>query len=264
MTDVQTGQPATRDRSRTREIGRVTFEVIDGAGAIRQILQAVNTRSNRIFGFCNMHTFNLAQRSPAFASALSSATVFNDGVGIDIASRLLFGSPFPDNLNGTDLTPALLKSLDRKTSLFLVGSRPGVAEEAAHVIERDYPLATVVGTHHGFFSDAEGERLADRIRAAKTDLLLIGMGNPYQELWAAKVGARTGAVILCVGALLDFISGRIPRAPSLMQAMRIEWLYRLSLEPFRLFGRYIGGFVPFLLAVLVQKYGRRSLRTTDA
>jgi N-acetylglucosaminyldiphosphoundecaprenol N-acetyl-beta-D-mannosaminyltransferase/alpha-1,3-mannosyltransferase len=97
-----------------------------------------------------MHTFNLALNSPAFSAALSKATVFNDGIGIDVASRILFGAPFPDNLNGTDLTPALLASLDRSTSLYLVGGPPGVAEEAARVLESRFACVSVVGCHHGF------------------------------------------------------------------------------------------------------------------
>ena len=239
-------------------IGKVTFELTDRQGAVHKMATAIRARSCGIFAFCNMHTFNLARRSPALASALSKATIFNDGLGIDVARRMLFGAPFPDNLNGTDLTPALLASLDRPTSVFILGSQPGVADEAARQLERRFPLVTVVGRQHGYFDRNESGQIADRIRAAQTDLVLVGMGNPQQELWAAEMAARTGAVILCVGAFLDFVSGRIPRAPRFVRTIRCEWLYRLALEPMRLSRRYLGGSVPFLWAVSRERLQRRA------
>ena len=241
---------------RMRRMGHTTFQLTDRQGAVSRILAALRSRSCEVFAFCNMHSFNLARKSPAFAAALSKATVFNDGVGIDVASRILFGAPFPENLNGTDLTPALLASLDRPTSVFLVGSPPGVAERAARKLESDFKFVSVVGCQHGFFTQSEGEQVVDRIRAARADLVLAGMGNPRQELWAAEVAPRTGAVILCVGAFLDFASERVSRAPRFVRAIRCEWLYRLAQEPARLAGRYLGGAVPFILAVLVEKFRR--------
>ena len=73
-----------------RCIGPVVFDVVDKATAVDEIRDAIDSRSKRIFAFCNMHTFNMAMRQPEFAEALSDATVFNDGLGIDIASLILF------------------------------------------------------------------------------------------------------------------------------------------------------------------------------
>lgn len=261
MSDAKSGFNLTDDHpadsGHTRVIGPVAFEVIDRQGAVGQVATAVLKRTSRIFAFCNMHTFNVARRSPELATALSHATVYNDGLGIDVASSILFGESFPANLNGTDLTPMLLSSFDRPVAVYLVGSAPGVAETAATALQQQYPFVSVVGCQHGFFAPAESDKVVESIRNAGTELLLLGMGNPRQELWAQEIAHRAGAVILCVGAFFDFAAGRVSRAPGWVRSLRCEWLYRLGMEPSRLWRRYIGGAVPFLFAVLVEKLSRR-------
>jgi exopolysaccharide biosynthesis WecB/TagA/CpsF family protein len=211
-----------------------------------------------VFAFCNMHTFNWARRSPELAAALSKATVFNDGIGIEVASWFLFGKRFPDNLNGSDLTPNLLAALDRPTLVFLVGSTQDVAERAGAVLEARFPHVMVVGCHHGFFDAAASERLIERIRHSKPDLVLVGMGNPRQELWAIDVVAKIDAVILCVGAFLDFTAGRLSRAPKWIRTIRAEWLYRLAQEPSRLASRYVIGGASFAAAIWSEKWRKAS------
>lgn len=236
-----------------RVIAPVTFEWTVREDAIRDIIDAVDAKSCRVFAFCNMHTFNLARRSSSLAKALGKATVFNDGLGIDIASRILFGSKFPENLNGTDLTPALLARFSQPVSVYVVGSAPGVAESAAETLATRFPTLTIAGCQHGFFDESEDNRVADEIRAANTDLVLVGMGNPRQELWATNISERAGAVVLCVGAYIDFAAGRFSRAPAWVRRLRCEWAYRLVLEPSRMWRRYFGGAPPFLLSVLSEK-----------
>lgn len=236
-----------------RSIGPVTFAVVHKLTAIEEIRKAIDLQKKRVFAFCNMHTFNIAVYQPKFAEVLSTATVFNDGLGIDIASLILFGRKFPENLNGTDLTPALLASFDREIAVFLVGSPPGVAAQAAAVLSAKYPFVRIVGSRHGFFTTAESAVIVNEIREARTELLLVGMGNPQQELWATEIAERCGAVVLCVGAFIDFEAGRISRAPNWVRRMRCEWIYRMVLEPSRLWRRYIGGAGPFLYVVLKER-----------
>lgn len=244
-----------------RLIGPVEFAVTDRQGAVNRVLHSMNKRESHVFAFCNMHTFNLARKLPELADALSNATVFNDGLGIDVASLILFGQPFPENLNGTDLTPAVLESLTVPTAVFIIGSPPGTAEAAGRALQAQFPLVTVVGTHHGFFPPEETDTLVERIISARTDIVLLGMGNPRQEIWAAEVAPRLKSVILCVGAFLDFTSGRILRAPRFIRAARIEWLFRLASEPLRLSRRYIGGATPFLYAILLEKFKGSATRS---
>jgi exopolysaccharide biosynthesis WecB/TagA/CpsF family protein len=236
-----------------RRLCNVDFVVTDVEGAVERVHMAICRRKAAVFAFCNMHTLNLARRSPNFAGALAKCTVFNDGVGINMASRVLEGVPFPANLNGTDLTPAILSSTKVPLSVFIVGSVPGVAEGAAEALTKLHPKISVVGVSHGYF-DARGSiSLIEQIRNTHPDLVLVGMGNPLQEQWALELAEVADSVILCVGAFIDFASGRCPRAPSWIRQVRCEWLYRLALEPRRLAGRYLGGSLTFAWAIVTQK-----------
>jgi exopolysaccharide biosynthesis WecB/TagA/CpsF family protein len=241
----------------TRNIGAVTCHVADRDQAVRMVIGAIGNGTDCIFAFCNMNTFNLARHSPELTAALDREIVFNDGVGVDVASFLLHGKAFPANLNGTDLTPAVLNALPGPTAVYLLGSPPGIAERAGEELARRFRNVRIVGAHHGFFDDSESGALAVRIRSAGTQLLLLGMGNPRQELWAAGYARHIGATIMCVGAFLDFTAGVVPRAPDWIRAMRCEWAFRLALEPRRMARRYLGGAAPFLWAIVRQRLGDR-------
>ena len=252
--------PAAESRATaSRRIGPVNFAVMNRAEAIQDVVDAVETRRPAVFAFCNMHTFNLARRMPALAGALSRAKVFNDGIGIDLASQLIHGRAFPANLNGTDLTPAVLAGLSRPVRVCLVGSRLDVVERAAESFAQRYPMVQVVDVHDGFFDAAQSESLIDRLQRIEPDLVLVGMGNPRQELWAIDAATRVNSTFLCVGAFLDFASGSIRRAPDLVRRLRGEWLYRLAMEPRRLSGRYLIGGPLFMLHVLRQWFASRSV-----
>ena len=244
------------ESSTIRQIGNVSLRWIDNDDAVQEVIAAIGNKSGDIFAFCNMHTFNIAQRSASYADALARSTVFNDGVAMDVASRLILGSSFPANLNGTDFTPRVLASLPQGTRVYLLGSAPGVAEHAGHILADRYPGIIIAGADHGFFKDADEQAVLARIKDANADLLLVGMGNPRQEIWAKRYGPETGAVTMCIGAFLDFTAGQVARAPRWMRKVRLEWAYRLMQEPRRMAGRYLLGAPIFLSAVLIA-YRRR-------
>ena len=240
--------------SPTRLIGNVKVDVLDRDSAVRSILAGARNRTSMLVTFCNAHTVNHARRKPEFRDLLHRFTVLNDGVGVDMASRTLFGEAFPENLNGTDFTPHLLGAAEGPLSVYLVGSKPGVADMAASAIERRFPGVTVVGVRDGFFRASEEAALISDIRASGADLVLAAMGQPVQELWAARASEHLSIPILCVGALLDFLAERVPRAPETFRRLRLEWVYRLAQEPRRLAGRYVLGNATFLGGVLKQKF----------
>lgn len=198
--------------------------------------------------FLNAHASNLAADDPAFARVLRGCMVLNDGIGVDLASRRLHAERFPENLNGTDFVPKLLVELTAPRRIYLVGAEAGVAERAAATIGRLAPHHRVVGVQDGFFDRADEADVVASIAAARPEVVLVAMGNPKQELFVARHAAAMGApVVLGVGALLDFLSGRVSRAPAWMQRWRLEWLYRLALEPGRMWRRYLVGNARFLL-----------------
>lgn len=193
----------------------------------------------------NLDHVVMLQRDPQFRAAYrDAALVVADGMPVVAASRLL-GKPLPERITGADLVPALFSAAeaDRPLSVFLLGAGPGVAQRAAENIERRWPAVNVVGTcspPFGFENDAtENASILQRVRAARPDVLVVGLGAPKQELWVHHHRNEIAAnVSLCVGATIDFLAGHIRRAPRWMQRAGLEWLYRLACEPRRLFGRY--------------------------
>ena len=247
----------------TRRIGPLDISVMTREAALARVLDAVTARQPLLVAFANAHTVNSAKSCPALITALSGALLLNDGIGIEIASRALYGAPFPQNLNGTDFTPALLGALPAGTRLFLLGSAPGVAEEAGSRWQKLFPQIELVGTQHGFFTADEEPALIAQIAASGTDLVFVAMGNPRQEIWASDHLKRIGVPVLCVGALFDFTAGVMRRSPDWVQRAKMEWLYRLAQEPRRLSRRYIVGNATFLSGIAWQWVtGRRS--DTDA
>lgn len=109
--------------------------------------------------------------------------------------------------------------------------------------------------HDGYFPPSQEQEIVDRIAALRPDVLLVAMGVPRQELWIERhIDARHCTLPIAVGALLDFLSGAVPRAPLWMRRLRLEWLFRLAVEPGRLWRRYVVGNPLFLLRVVRQKF----------
>lgn len=253
-----TGSARPRDQGApVRRIAGVEVSAVGRDEAIARMVAAVVDGGSATFAFCNAHTANLARGSSAFRGALARATVWNDGVGMNLAARLLDGAPYPANNHGTDLTPALLAALPADTPVFLLGSPAGVAEEARDALRARFPALAFVGVHHGWFTPDEEPQVDRLIRDSGARLVIIGMGQPRQELWAARHAAALDAVLLCAGAYLDFAAGRFRRAPAWVQRARLEWAFRLALEPRRLARRYLIGNAAFLGAAILERRRRR-------
>jgi alpha-1,3-mannosyltransferase len=236
-----------------RTILGVKIQVNTISQAIDFLDRAFERGEPSIVAFANAHSLNIAVVDPRFSSALKAAFVFNDGAGLDIASLLLFGSVFPENVNGTDFVPRYLAQTTHRYRIFLLGGRPDIAKHAATIFARLYPQHNIVGYRDGYFDADETDSIIQNIRKSAADIILVAMGNPKQEVWLVDNLASTGCRMgFGVGALFDFISGSIPRAPLWMQKSRLEWLYRLYKEPRRLWYRYVYGNPLFLLRVIAQ------------
>lgn len=167
-----------------------------------------------------------------------SVLIVNDGIGVDIAAKCLHGQSFKANLNGTDFTPYLFRESARPLRVYLLGARPEIVKKAADYVEQELGQV-VVGYCDGYSGKHNSPQIVDRINRSQAEVLLVALGNPLQEEWilnhrdALEVGVVTG-----VGALFDFWAGNKPRAPELIQRLRLEWLFRLCHEPRRLMRRY--------------------------
>jgi len=233
-----------------RSILDVPIQATNKRGAFSLLERSLNRGSRDIVAFGNANLLNLARRDSDVCEALRRFIILNDGIGADIASRVLFGSKFAENLNGTDFVPYFLSRLRPGVRIFLLGARPGVAERAASALLKRYPQHAVVGVRHGY-GDIRSAELLAAIRSVTPDLILVALGNPAQELWLARHFDATGCALgIAVGALFDFMAGESSRAPRWIRSIRVEWVYRLALEPRRLASRYLMGNPSFLGKVL--------------
>jgi N-acetylglucosaminyldiphosphoundecaprenol N-acetyl-beta-D-mannosaminyltransferase len=187
----------------------------------------------------------LLEHSPGLRDAYrQAALVLADGWPVVMASRWL-GKRLPERVAGSDLVPHVFDqaTADRPLTAYLLGALPGVAERAAANIHARWPHVRVVGCYSpplGFEkNEAENEQILARLHAAQADVLVLGLGAPKQELWIAKHHPQVSAKIaLCVGATIDFLAGERKRAPRWVQAIGLEWFYRMAGEPRRLVSRY--------------------------
>jgi len=184
-------------------------------------------------------------KDAAFLEAYQGAfLVLPDGMPIMWAARLL-GKPLVEKLSGSDMVPRLSAFAAREGyDLFFLGAARGVAAEAARLLEGHYAGLRVVGVYSppmGFESDPTAcAEVVRRLREAKPDICFVALGSPKQELWMHKYVEACGVpVIVGIGAGLDFVAGRVRRAPVWLQRSGAEWLWRLCHEPRRLWRRYL-------------------------
>jgi N-acetylglucosaminyldiphosphoundecaprenol N-acetyl-beta-D-mannosaminyltransferase len=209
--------------------------------------------------YANAHTLNLAYRSPVLRRAFEQVdVVYCDGAGARLGA-LLLGESLPRRMTGADWIYDLCALCQKEGySLYLLGGERGVASRTAAYLQASYPGLQIVGVHHGYFDPAgrENENVVDAITVADPDILLVGTGSPRQELWIHDNASQlNGRVVWAVGAMMDFVIGKKPRAPRWMLDHGLEWLGRLVAEPQRLWKRYLVGNPLFLWRVVKQRLG---------
>jgi exopolysaccharide biosynthesis WecB/TagA/CpsF family protein len=208
-----------------------------------------------IFAFINAHNANISMRDPQYRNCINEAIVLPDGVGVDFATKISNGQKFKANLNGTDLIPALMVYFQKPMKVALIGGENMVVNRAAEKFKAATPWHEFVVVSDGYFNREDIPKILSELKAEKPDILLVGMGSPMQEKWVEEyVTIEHAKLVFTVGALFDFVSHIVPRAPASWRKLRIEWIYRLSLEPKRLWRRYILGNPLFLWHVVRKRY----------
>lgn len=195
---------------------------------------------------------NAAPRHPELLEILRRADLVTaDGMPVVWLARML-GTPINERVTGADLVPALAEAMTRSGhSLFLLGGRGDIGQQAADRLQQQSPGLRIAGVYSPFVH-TEGEAMLDaevddvevveRINQVEPDVLLIGFGNPKQEIWFHRNRHRLKAgVSIGIGGTFEFIVGRVARAPVWMQRSGLEWLYRITQDPKRLWKRYAVG-----------------------
>jgi N-acetylglucosaminyldiphosphoundecaprenol N-acetyl-beta-D-mannosaminyltransferase len=233
--------------------------------AVELLLARLLMRQGGKVNYANAHTMVTASKTPALVEALRNTDLLlADGSGVRWGSALL-GSPLVYNLNGTDLVPAICKAgAERGLSVYLLGAKPGVAEDAAANLQKVYPGLVIAGTRDGYFSKEETPRVLEEIRAARPHLLLVAMGNPLQEIWIEQHADQLpGITCMGVGGLFDFLALRVSRAPRFLRAIGMEWTWRLAQEPGRMWRRYVVGNTVFFGLVATYALSPRPLNELE-
>lgn len=213
--------------------------------ALSEILSTLTpayTRKPLRVAFVNAHALNLCFKNAGFRrNILDSDYIFRDGSGMKILYRMLGVDPGL-NLNGTDLIPRIIGLYAGQDVALLGTEEPFLGRSANAVREKG---VTPVLTMDGFQDDSA---YLDALRNQPASLIVLAMGMPKQERVAALLAANLDypCLIICGGAILDFMGGKVKRAPVLIRRLGIEWVYRLAQEPRRLFQRYIVGNFVFL------------------
>jgi N-acetylglucosaminyldiphosphoundecaprenol N-acetyl-beta-D-mannosaminyltransferase len=245
--DADSGGDAHRSKS-IRLLG-VRVDRLDLAGLLGYVRAAIRQPTHVSIMYVNVHCMNMRRRDDQYRGVLEHADlVYCDGTGVQLAARL-HGLPVPERMTGADWIHDLCRLAVRDDlSLYFVAGRPGLAEEAALALRTRYLGLRIAGTAAGY--DA-GEETVRAVNAAHPDILLVGMGTPTQEKWIVANRSQLGVpVVWAVGALFEFVAGRIRRGPHWMTDHGLEWLCRLVVEPRKLWRRYLLGIPWFFWRVI--------------
>jgi len=227
----------------TVEIWGLPLARIDMAGLVDQVDRLIERGRPSLVVTANLHYAMLSHHDRRLAAINRQAALgVADGMPLVWYSRLL-GRPLPERVAGADAVYHLCRrAAERGHRVFLFGAAPGVADEAARRLVRLYPGLEIVGTacpDLARLSREELDRLLAEVRRTRPDLLFAALGQPKGELWLAEHLDRLGtAVCVQIGASLDFVAGRVARAPRWIQRLGAEWLYRTAREPRRMVPRY--------------------------
>ncbi|RWZ59071.1 glycosyltransferase [Halobacillus fulvus] len=200
----------------------------------QQIFEDIRQNRKSMIVAINPEKILKAQEDPSLMTLLNKADYqIPDGVGVLLASRMNKGR-IRKRITGIDMFLLLCEqaSLYNK-SVFLYGAKPGIAEQAKENMLKKYPNLKVSGVLDGYIKDEQ--YVIDTINEAKPDILFVALGSPGQENWILNHKDELDVnVFQGVGGTFDVMSGRIKRAPALIQKLGLEWFYRLILEPWRI------------------------------
>lgn len=222
-----------RDTIRVLDIpvDRITMEE-----ATRRISEFVNSSSYHMVFTPNPEIVMLAKENAKFKDVMQRADlIVPDGIGVVLASKIL-KDELPERVAGYDLVQNTMKqAADKGYRYYFLGSKPGVAEEAANKMRAKYPGIQIVGIHDGYFKPEDEPQIIEDINNSNANILLVALGAPKQELWIDKYRDQLPhiRVAIGVGGSFDGMAEIVKRAPEAFQKMGLEWFYRLLMQPTR-------------------------------
>ena len=230
--------------------------------AVDEIDQMIATDRKGYIVTPNMDGIVILEEDEMFQKAYDEAAlVLTDGKPLIWISHLL-RAPIKEKVSGSDLFPELCgRAAEKGYTIFILGAEEGVAPKAIANMKKKYPDIRFCGYYsppYGFEKKTdELKKTIDRINEAKPDILAVALGAPKGEKFLYQVRDRINAKIsLQIGATIDFMAGKVKRAPKWMSDMGFEWLFRIMQEPKRLLKRYVRDAVKIIPIII--KYAKQT------
>jgi exopolysaccharide biosynthesis WecB/TagA/CpsF family protein len=228
-------------------VGGIRTACLSRDGLSRMMLQdCLDARTNpksmpKLVFASNGHAIAMAAQDPVFKFVFDQADIVHaDGQAAVFASRLLTATPIPERSATTDfIHDAAQMAAQHGLRFFLLGATEETNARAAQVLRETYPGLQIVGRRHGYFGRDDEDDICDEINLTQPDVIWVGLSVPLEYEFAVrnKARLRAGWLVTC-GGCYNFVTGAYKRAPAWMQAIGLEWLFRLAREPKRLFWRY--------------------------
>ena len=248
-------------------VGEISIDVLTFAGALEAIDALIVAQKGGYVVTPNVDHVVLADDNAAFRDSYTHASLsLVDGQPLVWASRML-GQQLPEKISGADLIlPLMERAAQKNWRVYFMGAGPGVAQKAADEVHRRYGT-NIVGCDAPKVSvdpaATENAEAVAKIAAARPDIVLVALGAPKQEIWMHRCASQYApAVAFGIGAGLDFIAGTVKRAPAWMSNNGLEWAYRLTREPKRMWRRYLVNDPRFLL-ILARTMKRPPTTSVD-
>ena len=203
------------------------------AEATEKALKLMDSKNAAYVVTPNPEIVMLCHEDTALLNAVNKAAmVLPDGIGIIKGAKIL-GTPLKEKIPGIEFIEELFGLMSkRRMSVFLLGAKPGVSDDAAKRLKERFSGLQIVGTNDGYFK--EDEPVVEKINAVSPDLLLVCLGAPKQELWMQKNAPSLDVGLMAgLGGSMDVFAGVAERAPETWRKYNLEWLYRLKEDPSR-------------------------------
>ena len=237
------------DRRHATSIGKLLVEAISLEQTARALVAYCQSDERRVADrpfystSVNGQVISLCARDPSVAALFGAAdSISADGQPMVALSRLFARTPLPERVATTDLFPAVAKLATKAgLSFYILGASERVNAKAVEEIRKAHPGLKIVGRRNGYFARDDEDALCAEIASLQPDILWISLGCPLEQQFVHRNLRKLAGVgiIKTAGGLLDFLSLEKPRAPSWMQRLGFEWLFRTMLEPKRLLMRYV-------------------------
>ena len=247
------------DRGR-HSVAGVLVDAIDYETGVERITDAARHRRPLAVTALAVHGVMTGVQDDRHRALLASLDLVTpDGQPVRWALNAMYGTALADRVYGPELTIRVLRRLaSADLPVFLYGSTEDTLERLSAALRRDVPELRIAGAEPSKFralQEGEAEQIADRIRSSGARCVLVGLGCPRQEVFVAGMRPLLDMPLLAVGAAFDYHAGQLRKPPPWMQQRGLEWLWRLLLEPRRLWRRYLVLNPAYAARVVAQRLG---------